>query len=196
MSCPTSNERALFLPSCLSKKDKSEFAKVKGYLRAHYDHTLAAPVDNNHNVGSVRSSRPIPQTCNIYYFEVAITGGNEDGAVAIGLTGDNYNLKRMPGWDKLSIGYHGDDGKVFYQNQKGATYGPTFEKGDVVGCGVYLGNNTVFFTKNGHSYGVATTHLPNQEWYPTVGLRGQNVEVNFGSKPFEYDVSTYYGKPY
>ena len=196
MSCPTSNEKAHFLPSCLSKNDKSEFAKIKGRLRAHYQITLADTVDKNHNSGSVRSSRPIPTTCNIYYFEVAITGGNEDGAVAIGLTSDNYNLKRMPGWDKLTIGYHSDDGNIFYQNKKGTTYGPTFEKGDVVGCGVYLGNNTVFFTKNGHSYGVATTHLPNQEWYPTVGLRGQNVEVNFGSKPFEYDISTYYGKLY
>ena len=192
MSCPSSND----LPSCLSKNDKSEFAIVKGRLRAHYDYgPQSETVDKNHNAGSVKSSRPIPQTCNIYYFEMKILDGKDDVPIAIGLTTDSFNLKRMPGWDKLTIGYHGDDGKLFYQNQKGNTYGPTFGKGDVVGCGVYLGNNTVFFTKNGRSYGVATKHLPDQEWYPTIGLRGENtkVEVNFGGKQFMYPLSTYYG---
>ena len=194
MSCPSSND----LPSCLSKSGKSEFAIVKGHLRAHYDYTNVATgnVDRNHNAGSIRSSRPIPSTCNIYYFEMKILDGIENGPIAIGLATDSFNLRRMPGWDQFTIGYHGDDGKLFYQNKKGNIYGPTYGKGDVVGCGVYLGNNTVFFTKNGHSFGVATKHLPDQEWYPTIGLRGENqkVEVNFGNKQFAYDISTYYGK--
>ena len=200
MSCPSTDEETAFLPSCLSQHDKSEFAKLKGRHKAKYDHKEAVTVDKNHNVGSVRSSRPIPQTCNVYYFEVTIIGGNEDGAIAIGLTSDNFDSKRlrkrMPGWEKFTIGYHGDDGKLFYENEKGTVYGPNFGKGDVVGCGVYLDNNTVFFTKNGHSYGVATTHLPDKDWYPTIGLRGENQEVavNFGGKKFEYAISTYYGK--
>ena len=193
MSCPSSN----YLPSCLSKNVKSEFAKVKGPFRAHYDYTNAVTgnADRNHNAGSVKSTRSIPSTCNVYYFEMKILDGKENDPIAIGLTTDSFNLKRMPGWDKLTIGYHGDDGKLFYQNQKGYTYGPTYGKGDVVGCGVYLGNNTVFFTKNGRSYGVATKHLPDQEWYPTIGLHGENtkVEVNFGGKQFMYPLSTYYG---
>lgn len=31
--------------------------------------------------------------------------------MGIGLSAENVNLQRLPGWDKNSYAYHGDDGK-------------------------------------------------------------------------------------
>lgn len=80
------------------------------------------------------------------------------------------------GWDALSYGYHGDDGNFFsasgqviaiailysgkiqalfdkYVKFQGVAYGPTFGKGDVIGCGLNLVRKNVFFTKNGENLG-------------------------------------------
>ena len=42
-------------------------------------------------------------------------------------------LFRLPGWDKHSYGYHGDDGHSFCSSGQGQAYGPTFTTGDVIG---------------------------------------------------------------
>lgn len=35
--------------------------------------------------------------------------------MGIGLTAQNFKSNRLPGWEKQSYGYHGDDGKyIFY----------------------------------------------------------------------------------
>lgn len=43
---------------------------------------------------------------------------------------------RHPGWNKGSIAYHADDGKVFMGSGVGDPFGPRCNKGDVMGCGV------------------------------------------------------------
>ena len=149
------------------------------------------------NVGSVRSSNAIPPTCNVYYFEMKVIDEGENGIIGIGLTSNGSKLNRMPGWNKNTIGYHGDNGKVYKGKRNGSKYGPSFGVGDVVGCGLDLKRNTVFFTKNGCSIGVAISNLPsNNSWYPTIGLHSRNekIEVNFGQKDFAFDVSYYSGK--
>ncbi|XP_037264709.1 ran-binding protein 10 isoform X6 [Falco rusticolus] len=96
------------------------------------------------------------------------------------------------GWDKHSYGYHGDDGHSFCSSGTGQPYGPTFTTGDVIGCCVNLINNTCFYTKNGHSLGIAFTDLPSN-LYPTVGLQtpGEIVDANFGQQPFVFDIEDY-----
>lgn len=97
-----------------------------------------------------------------------------------------------PGWDKHSYGYHGDDGHSFCSSGTGQPYGPTFTTGDVIGCCVNLINGTCFYTKNGHSLGIAFTDLP-ANLYPTVGLQtpGEIVDANFGQQPFLFDIEDY-----
>ena len=57
--------------------------------------------------------------------------------VAVGLSLPGYaTVGRMPGWDPLSYGYHGDDGGLFHS--KGdmlRKFSPTYGAGDTVGCG-------------------------------------------------------------
>ena len=79
-------------------------------------------------------------------------------------------FSRLPGWDKHSYGYHGDDGHSFCSSGTGQPYGPTFTTNDVIGCGINLVDGSCFYTKNGHHLGVAFTDLP-ANLFPTVGLQ-------------------------
>ncbi|XP_015242695.1 PREDICTED: ran-binding protein 10-like, partial [Cyprinodon variegatus] len=147
---------------------------------------------NHKDAASVRATHPIPAACGIYYFEVKIVSKGRDGYMGIGLSAQGVNMNRLPGWDKHSYGYHGDDGHSFCSSGTGQPYGPTFTTGDVIGCCVNLINNTCFYTKNGISLGVAFTDLP-PNLYPTVGLQtpGEIVDANFGQQPFVFDIEDY-----
>uniref|UniRef100_A0A665U2P6 RAN binding protein 9 n=1 Tax=Echeneis naucrates TaxID=173247 RepID=A0A665U2P6_ECHNA len=116
-----------------------------------------------------------------------------DGYMGIGLSAQGVNMNRLPGWDKHSYGYHGDDGHSFCSSGTGQPYGPTFTTGDVIGCCVNLINNTCFYTKNGHSLGEHCLSLLQPNLYPTVGLQtpGEVVDANFGQHPFVFDIEDY-----
>ncbi|CAH2089928.1 unnamed protein product [Euphydryas editha] len=141
------------------------------------------------DAASVRATHPIPAACGLYYFEVRIVSKGRDGYMGIGLSAHGVNMNRLPGWDKHSYGYHGDDGHSFCSSGTGQPYGPTFTTGDVIGCGVNLVDNTCFYTKNGHHLGIAFRGLP-PNLYPTVGLQtpGEVVDANFGQQPFVFDI--------
>lgn len=118
-------------------------------------------IGKSHNdAASVRTPYPIPAACGLYYFEVKIISKGRDGYMGIGLTAQNFKANRLPGWDKQSYGYHGDDGNSFSSSGNGKSYGPTFTTDDIIGCGVNLVTNTCFYTKNGHNLGIAFHDLP------------------------------------
>ena len=49
-------------------------------------------------------------------------------------------------WEANSYGYHGDDGKKFHANGGGEDYGPLFTTGDIVGAGIHIQRQEIFFT--------------------------------------------------
>ncbi|XP_030620471.1 ran-binding protein 10 isoform X2 [Chanos chanos] len=186
---PAVNEEETPLPRSWSPKDKYSYIGLsQNNLRVHYK----GHGKNHKDAASVRATHPIPAACGIYYFEVKIVSKGRDGYMGIGLSAQGVNMNRLPGWDKHSYGYHGDDGHSFCSSGTGQPYGPTFTTGDVIGCCVNLINNTCFYTKNGHSLGVAFTDLP-PNLYPTVGLQtpGEIVDANFGQQPFVFDIEDY-----
>ncbi|CAK9297832.1 unnamed protein product [Gordionus sp. m RMFG-2023] len=109
--------------------------------------------------------------------------------MGIGLSSQGVSMNRLPGWDKHSYGYHGDDGRSFCSSGTGQPYGPTFTTNDIIGCGLDYVKNTCFYTKNGVDLGTAFQDVP-PNLYPTVGLQtlGETVETNFGQKPFVFDI--------
>lgn len=54
-----------------------------------------------------------------------------------------YQLDKHPGWEEYSYGYHGDDGKVFHCSGGGSPWGPLYQTGDTIGCGVNFKTNEV-----------------------------------------------------
>ncbi|KIW11659.1 hypothetical protein PV08_10961 [Exophiala spinifera] len=141
---------------------------------------------------SVRADYPMPSACGIYYFEVEIKHKSKDTAIAIGFSTAEASLERLPGWETHSWGYHGDDGKMFCGEHSGRHYGPTFDAGDVIGCGVNFNAGHAFFTKNGQDLGVCFKELKKDlRLFPTVGMKkhtGALVAVNFGQRPFVFDI--------
>uniref|UniRef100_A0A8P4KT67 RAN binding protein 9 n=1 Tax=Dicentrarchus labrax TaxID=13489 RepID=A0A8P4KT67_DICLA len=186
---PAVNESETPLPRSWSPKDKFSYIGLsQNNLRVHYKGHGKTPKD----AASVRATHPIPAACGVYYFEVKIISKGRDGYMGIGLSAQGVNMNRLPGWDKHSYGYHGDDGHSFCSSGTGQPYGPTFTTGDVIGCCVNLINNTCFYTKNGHSLGKdLREQSPNL--YPTVGLQtpGEVVDANFGQHPFVFDIEDY-----
>ncbi|RDX98679.1 Ran-binding protein 10, partial [Mucuna pruriens] len=65
-------------------------------------------------------------------------------------------------WEANSCGYHGDDGLLYRGHGKGEAFGPTYTSGDVVGAGINYASREFFFT----------------------------VHVNFGHKPFTFDLKS------
>ncbi|XP_071645010.1 ran-binding protein 9 isoform X1 [Temnothorax longispinosus] len=192
---PMVDEEKTPLPRSWSTKDKYSYIGLsQNNLRVHYKEsrgrTLFPGYGKTHkDAASVRTTHSIPAACGLYYFEVKIVSKGRDGYMGIGLSASGVNVNRLPGWDKHSYGYHGDDGHSFCSSGTGQPYGPTFTTGDVIGCGVNLVDNTAFYTKNGHHLGIAFTDLP-PNLFPTVGLQtpGEVVDANFGQLPFVFDI--------
>ncbi|KAK0048083.1 ran-binding protein 9 [Biomphalaria pfeifferi] len=186
---PAVDEDETPLPRSWSPKDKFNFIGLgQNNLRVHYKGVGKKQKD----AASVRATHPIPAACGIYYFEVKVISKGRDGYMGIGLSAQGVNMNRLPGWDKQSYGYHGDDGNSFCSSGAGQPYGPTFTTGDTIGCCVNLIEHTCFYTKNGVNLGIAFTDLP-PSLYPTVGLQtpGEVVEANFGQFPFVFDIEDY-----
>lgn len=119
--------------------------------------------------------------------------------VAVGLATKAFELKRLPGWDNDSYGYHGDDGAIFHgRGRQLATYGPSFGAGDTVGCGIDYMSRSIFFTLNGVYQGTAFAGLDlseGQVLYPTVGIDAAvNVTFNFGREKFKFDLEAHIAK--
>jgi Ran-binding protein 9/10 len=74
--------------------------------------------------------------------------------ISLGLCSRHTPLNYLPGWDSASWGYHGDDGKKYFDDT-GTPYGTTFKRGDIIGCYVRLKEN-ISFTLNGASLGKYT----------------------------------------
>ena len=88
---------------------------LQNYIRVHYKGYGKTPKD----ASSVRATHPIPASCGLYYYEVKIVSKGRDGYMGIGLSTQIVNTNRLPGWDKMSYGYHGDDGNAFCGSGQG-----------------------------------------------------------------------------
>ncbi|XP_041466861.1 SPRY domain-containing protein 3-like [Lytechinus variegatus] len=71
-----------------------------------------------------------------HYFELEIIDPGRSCYVALGVTRKDYPTNMHPGWDRGSIAYHADDGKIFTGHGVGNPFGPKCHKGDIMGCGI------------------------------------------------------------
>mmetsp|Transcript_89685 Transcript_89685/g.134402 ORF Transcript_89685/g.134402 Transcript_89685/m.134402 type:complete len:472 (+) Transcript_89685:134-1549(+) len=117
---------------------------------------------------------------------------------AVGVATKSFHMhSRMPGWDSHSFGYHGDDGGIYHSSGGMVEqFGPTFGAGDTVGCGIDYVCQGIFYTLNGKFLGYAWKGLDldllQNDLYPVVGIdTNAPISVNFGNRPFRYDLKKF-----
>lgn len=146
------------------------------------------------DAAAARTNFPIPPACGVYYYEIKILNKGVKGHIGIGFGVRTAKLSKLPGLEKKSWGYHGEDGFSFASEGEGSVYGPKFTTGDIVGCGIDFSTGQAFFTNNGRLLGPVFNNLTAAgELYPTVGLRTSNesIRANFGQDPFMFDIESH-----
>jgi len=177
------------VPSSWKRDERTNLEISNMSLRATYNGQGKSETD----AAAVLTDYPIPtNSCAFYYFEVEIINAGQSGYIGIGLSGADVKMDRLPGWEKNSYGYHGDDGCAFLGSGQGTPYGPSYTTNDVVGCCWDMTRDIVFFTKNGMALGTAFEAVRGS-YFPTIGLRtvGEVVEANFGQRPFVFDIEAF-----
>eukprot|EP00529_Nitzschia_sp_RCC80_P015312 CAMPEP_0113523220 /NCGR_PEP_ID=MMETSP0014_2-20120614/45595_1 /TAXON_ID=2857 /ORGANISM="Nitzschia sp." /LENGTH=687 /DNA_ID=CAMNT_0000421307 /DNA_START=147 /DNA_END=2210 /DNA_ORIENTATION=- /assembly_acc=CAM_ASM_000159 len=119
--------------------------------------------------------------------------------VAVGLATESFHIhSRMPGWDRRSYGFHGDDGGLFHSSGTMVRpFGERFGAGDTVGCGVDFSSKSIFFTLNGIFLGNGWTNIDDEflknDFFPIVGVDTNcPIHLNLGGEtPFAFDLSSF-----
>ena len=148
------------------------------------------------------TDRPLPAGLERYYFEIKsldmpdIDYQPECAVTAIGFCTLGAASYDFPGWHSMrsapsgkSWAYHGDDGGLFAGSSTRAIgAAERYGKGDVVGCGVDLAAQKIWFTKNGNMLAQGHTDVSGR-LFPVIGLWRDPVslQTNFGGKkPFAW----------
>lgn len=137
----------------------------------------------------LQANAPVPTNRLVFYFEARVLQRGDRCRVTIGFSDGKAKVGRQPGTERNSYGYSAD-GKLYWDEDKTREYGPSFNKGDVVGAGIDLERGDVFFTRNGINLGTAFPRV-RQALYPTLSVHspGEVVRLNFGQDPFMFDVA-------
>lgn len=165
-------------------------------LVAYYEVDILEPPakeDDNDDDDSVTSTPPVT---------TRTTTRHPSECVAVGIATESFHVHtRMPGWDSLSFGYHGDDGGIFHSSGGMVErFGPTFGAGDTIGCGIDYVAQGIFFTLNGKFLGYGWKNIGveflHNDLYPVVGIdTNAPISLNMGtSRPFQYDLSEFHQK--
>jgi len=115
----------------------------------------------------------------INYFEIIILYIDEDATVGVGL-GLKDDVRGMVGW-KDSVGYHNDDGGVFFNYGRAQILADEWKytAGDRIGV-LYTPDGEVYFVKNGNMIDRAF-HMKDKKWMPTVTCNQSNFEFRLSN---------------
>ncbi|KIK09543.1 hypothetical protein K443DRAFT_671446 [Laccaria amethystina LaAM-08-1] len=127
------------------------------------------------------------------YFEILIR--KMEGIIAIGTSCRPYPAWRLPGWNRLSAGFHLDDFRKFFEDGDGGRdYTDAIGRindGDTIGCGYEFATGVLFYTYNGMRLPNAFTgiYMPRQKYdvFAAIGVEGGcDFQVNFGGDHFRW----------
>ena len=149
----------------------------------------------------IRTTKCIHPMAKVCYFEMTVRNAGEGAVIGIGLSKTSIKDRNgvFPGWGNGSIGYHGDDGKLFHDSGTPLATCEPYGRGDTVGCCLkrmkiteYGYGKTLqfcFFTLNGKRLEPTRT-LDEGDFFPTIaiGCGGAEVETNLGQKEFVFRI--------
>ncbi|KAF5228499.1 hypothetical protein FAUST_11046 [Fusarium austroamericanum] len=125
----------------------------------------------------LRTKEPVAPNIECFYFEVKILHPLQKKICAVGFCQADVPEHSLPGWDKGSFAYHGDDGGFHVSRGSGDPQesDEVFDKDDVVGCGVNFKTGQGYRTKNGvllgSSYRFKDVKFSMGRFYPCIGAR-------------------------
>jgi hypothetical protein len=123
--------------------------------------------------------------------------GERKDCIAIGLATDTFDCQSALPGHNFSFAYHSDDGGIYHGTGRQQKHASPFGPGDIVGCGVDYVTGSIFFTRNAKFLGcgwqgLGVDFLSQTDLYPVVGIDSEDsVSMNYGHKPFEFDLSEY-----
>ncbi|KAG9154855.1 hypothetical protein Leryth_023912 [Lithospermum erythrorhizon] len=123
----------------------------------------------------ILANKAIPRDTILFYFEMSVENGGNDGTVAIGLNSGPGVLSNPPAWDSsCSRSYHGDDGFLFGKfgepRSPPETLLAVFNNGAIIGYPVPYKVNTPIFPSF------------------SIGSRNVQISVNFGAQPYVFNL--------
>ncbi|KAG0700635.1 hypothetical protein DFH29DRAFT_853492 [Suillus ampliporus] len=212
-------ESSTILPSrIIADIDKNGCSEWRIQVDASSPITVVHNPDGKGGLSRIRSGAGCPDVCLLsnlpivagqyhfpndggVYFEITVhkmTDPTKGGVIAIGTACRPYPLWRLPGWNRLSAGFHLDDFHKFFEDPEGGR--PCFPGsapltsvvGHTIGCGYSFHTGTMFFTIDGQRLSDAFTgiYLQNRsgiDVYAAVGMSGEcDVSVNFGGTSFKW----------
>ena len=114
------------------KVNTNVLIEENGYVLTHMGKS-----SGQDDIGLVQWHLPISRNFNCFQVEIL----QISGSIGVGLAIDKYNFLSFPGWEKNSIAYHADDGKMFHAAGFGAEYGDKCAAGDVMSVWVCFKTN-------------------------------------------------------
>ncbi|KAI3417080.1 BTB/POZ domain-containing protein 3 [Globodera pallida] len=139
---------------------------------------------------SVFAEWPIPKrNSGTFYYEVTIF--EQKRGIHIGLATKQMPLDKWVGENKGTYAYeswgrfwgHEVEGCSDWKGSPYIEEKPSFDAGDVIGCGVNLATGQIIYTKNGHRLETAGLRVGSAAaLYPCISLYapGTKIEANFG----------------
>ena len=165
---------------------RSERVQLKGNI-VEYHPTTA----KNSPPGVCQISHCL-QTDSDFTMEVEILDDGQKCRITVGLAPADYPLTNQPGWLKHSLAYHGDDGSLFHEDDRGSPFGPMWRRLDVIGLELHqsvhqteseLPEVLVNFTRNGVELGHTTVAVPPTGLFPTIGFNSPGEKVKITINP-------------
>lgn len=207
----TSTASDLILPSSLNEDAKGPFLSVcysKQGMMFRVQHlnekrALACIEDDffgegfqSQHFSSIFSNNPIPPQCRLYYYETTVIDQGKNKLIVAGFGPLELCTRSLPGLVDNSMGYHGDDGRLYEKPGRLGKLAPRYGTGDTVGCGLDFERSKYFYTKNGElvAFGNLMSNDALPAYYPAIGIGSPDaiVDVNFGEfKEYQFSLQRY-----
>ena len=132
-----------------------------------------------------------PATPQLLYYELTVLDAGAAGYGCIGFAHAGYDAAKVPGWYGNSVGYHGDDGKLFHERTVCHTGGLRTDLearrrgGRRAGLGV---PRRLLHTQRRQAAGLACRTLGMRVAAVGFGAGAtcERVRLNFGDTPFQF----------
>ena len=131
------------------------------------------------DISIVRSINPIPVGSSVM---VTIIDPGKKCYIAVGFCQRDYPENLLPGWGRVSIGFHADSGNIFINGSDGLPFGQPCATNDCIECGLLPSDSetsvVVVFRHNGRELGTRELRVPVGGFHAVVGMMTPGEKVH------------------